>query len=107
VILRIRPGKADEVIQMAEPVLAPLFRDRAGFVDYRMIRAGEDVGVFVSGWQAKPQAEAAVLGSMSAIKQAGLSMLAMGKLLPAFISFDSYVGQVLFARSAEGVGGIA
>jgi heme-degrading monooxygenase HmoA len=102
VVLKVKPGRYDEVLQTAEQLLPPLFRSRPGFVQYTMIRPSDSLGVFVSGWEAKAQATAAVLGSVSAIKQTGLSLVAIGRILPAFIAFDSYVGQVLFASSPAG-----
>jgi hypothetical protein len=99
VVIKVKPSRADEVIRAAEGSLPNVFSSRPGFVEYAMIRSGDDTGIFISSWKTKSQAQAEVLGSFSALKQLGPSaVLTIGKLLPAFISFDSYVGQVLAAE---------
>ena len=100
VVIRMKPGKVDEIRQAAEPALPAIFGARPGFLRYSMVRTGDDSGVFVSSWETRAQAQAEVLGSFKALRQLGPSMVTIGRLLPAFISFDSYVGEVLPAGTA-------
>jgi quinol monooxygenase YgiN len=55
--LKLQPGLVDEAIRRIEDGFVPLISAMPGFVDYIVMRAGEDGGVTISVFEMQEQAE--------------------------------------------------
>lgn len=55
--LKIQPGFMDEAVRLVETELVPILSSAPGFVEYDVVQVEEDVGLTISVFETKEQAE--------------------------------------------------
>lgn len=58
-LYKLTSGTAEEVARTAEEGMLPIFRDKPGFVSYRLVSAEDDTIISISRWDSGAQAAAA------------------------------------------------
>ena len=75
--LKIQPGLIDEAVRRVEDGLVPILSNVPGFVEYDVVQVGEDVGLTISVFETKEQAEESNRRAAEWVKQ-NLAPLAAG-----------------------------
>jgi Antibiotic biosynthesis monooxygenase len=94
-VYQVKPGTADEIARRAQAEMLPIFRSQPGFVAYGGVTTGVDTVISLSIWQTQEQAEAAVRGAASWIKDNIAEMI---------VSVQNHVGDLAFFSSTGTLG---
>jgi quinol monooxygenase YgiN len=101
-IYQTRPGTADAVIERARNELVPKVQGSPGFRRYTTLRSGPDSIVSITGWDSKEQAEQAIQGMTTWVREA---------LGPSLASVQNHLGETAFldevSSEAPGYGRVA
>lgn len=87
-VYQFKPGTVDEVIQAAERGMLPLFRSQPGFIQYTVVKTGDDAAVSTSSWETREQAEKAVATAAGWVRE---------NIAEKLVSVENHTGEVVIA----------
>ena len=95
-VYQVKPGTAEELAQIAQTGMLPIFRSQPGFVAYGGATTASNTLISISFWQTQEQAEAAVQAAASFVRENIAEMI---------VSVQNYVGDLNFFSSTDALGG--